>query len=120
MSKFKLDENLPPGLVMNLRAAGYDATSVLDEGLSGSTDADLLAKCRAESRVLITLDLDFSDIRAYPPDQHQGIIVLRPVSQSVPDIRNLISKLATVLETEPVQHRLWIMEETRLRIRGGT
>lgn len=34
MRKFKLDENLPAGLVNDLRVAGYDATSVADEGMN--------------------------------------------------------------------------------------
>lgn len=111
MPKFKLDENLPEGLVSVLRAAGYDATSILEEGMSGGTDPHVLSKCQAEGRVLVTLDLDFSDIRAYPPEQYVG--------QAIPKIRGLFSKLLSVLETETVEHRLWILEESRLRIRGG-
>ena len=119
MSKFKLDENLPVGLVSELLSAGYDATSVYSEGMSGSPDPHVLAACQAEGRVLITLDLDFSDIRAYPPDQHVGIIVLRPSSQAGPEIRSLLAKVLPTLKTEVIEHRLWIVEESRLRIRGG-
>jgi predicted nuclease of predicted toxin-antitoxin system len=120
MPRFKLDENLPASLVNDLRMAGYDAASVLGEGMSGSADPDVLSKCQTEGRVLVTLDLDFSDIRAYPPDQHIGIIVLRPSSQAVPEIRRLFSKLLSVLRSEVIEHRLWILEESRLRIRGGS
>jgi predicted nuclease of predicted toxin-antitoxin system len=119
MYKFKLDENLPAGLVDDLRQAGHDATSIFAEGMSGTKDPQVLARCQAEGRILITLDLDFSDIRAYPPDQHLGIIVLRPDSQAVPDIRRLLAKLLPALKTEAIEHRLWIVEESRLRIRGG-
>lgn len=54
MPKFKLDENLPASLVNDLRNAGYDTASVLGEGMSGSTDPHVLAKCQSEGRVLIT------------------------------------------------------------------
>lgn len=119
MLRIKIDENLPVGLEADLRAAGHDAASVFAEGLSGTPDQNLLATCNAEGRVLITLDLDFSDLRAYPPEQHKGIIVLRPTSQSVPDVRSLLGKLLPVLQTEAITHRLWIVEEKGIRIRGG-
>ena len=120
MFRFKLDENLPVGLVSDLLSAGYDATSVHGEGMSGSPDPHVLSRCQAEGRILITLDLDFSDIRAYPPDQHVGIIVLRPSSQAVPEIRSLLAKVLPALKVEVIEHRLWIVEESRLRIRGGS
>ncbi|HEY3366820.1 MAG TPA: DUF5615 family PIN-like protein [Symbiobacteriaceae bacterium] len=118
MFKFKLDENLPVGLANDLTMAGYNATTVFSEGLSGTPDDRLLAQCDAEGRILITLDLDFSDLRAYPPDKHTGIVVLRPPDQSVPALRKLFSKLVALLEVESPSHRLWIVDEKRLRVRG--
>jgi hypothetical protein len=56
MPRFKLDESLPASLVNDLRTAGYDATRVLGEGMSGSADPDVLSKCQTEGRVLVTLD----------------------------------------------------------------
>jgi hypothetical protein len=34
--------------------------------------------CKREGRILLTLDLDLSDIRAYLPEEFPGILVLRP------------------------------------------
>ena len=67
--KFKIDENLPVEVAELLRQAGYDVTTVLDQDLGGSSDADLATICQKERRVFITLDIDFGDIRAYPPAQ---------------------------------------------------
>ena len=39
--KFKTDENLPLQAAELLRSAGHDADSVLDEGLSGTSDPNL-------------------------------------------------------------------------------
>ena len=72
--KFKIDENLPVEIAALLRDAGYEATSVVDQGLGGSADPDIAAVCRKENRALVTLDMDFADIRTY---QHSGLIVLR-------------------------------------------
>ncbi|MBI5482979.1 MAG: DUF5615 family PIN-like protein [Deltaproteobacteria bacterium] len=61
--KFKVDENLPEAAARIFREAGFDAETVLTEGLGGASDATLAAICKEEGRTLVTLDLDFSDIR---------------------------------------------------------
>jgi hypothetical protein len=65
-ARFKLDENLPRDAEALLRKAGHDVHTVLDERLGGSPDPRVLDACRIENRILITFDLDFSDIRFYP------------------------------------------------------
>jgi len=65
----KLDENLPVEAAELLRAAGWQCDTAYDEGLTGADDARVAAVCQAEARVLFTLDLDFADIRAYPPSE---------------------------------------------------
>lgn len=77
MGKFKLDENLPREAADLLRGAGHDAVSVMDQQMCGRPDADVAAVCQREDRVVVTLDLDFADIRAYPPANYPGIVVLR-------------------------------------------
>ncbi len=67
--------------------------------------------------MLITLDLDFSDIRLYPPASHKGIWVLRPRTQSVEGALTLLRGALGVLETESTQSRLWIIEPAQVRIR---
>jgi predicted nuclease of predicted toxin-antitoxin system len=47
-----LDDMLPAGLAGELRARGRDARSVAELGLSGATDADVLAA--ADGAVLVT------------------------------------------------------------------
>jgi predicted nuclease of predicted toxin-antitoxin system len=68
--RFKLDENMPVEAAELLRAANYVADTVHDEQLAGHPDPDVALVCQREQRALITLDLDFADIRAYPPDQY--------------------------------------------------
>lgn len=118
--KFKTDENLPVEVVDLLRQEGHDALSVADQQLAGHPDLDVAAVCRAEERALVTLDLDFSDIRSYPPEDYFGIIVLRPGVQTISSIVRLTTQAITLLGTEPLARRLWIVEEHQVRIRGGS
>ena len=115
--RFKLDENVPVDAAPVLHAAGYGCHTVYDESLAGAPDPDVAAACRGEGRVLVTLDLDFSDVRAYPPGTHPGIIVLRP---RVPDRASVVALLRRVLPlfaTESVAGALWIVGPERVRVR---
>lgn len=65
-ARFKLDENLPHDAALLLRNRGHDVHTVLDEQLGGHTDERVLDAARVEDRILVTYDLDFSNIRIYP------------------------------------------------------
>ena len=51
------------GITNLLRQAGHDAITVFDQDLQGHSDTEIASVCRAEKRVIVTIDLDFSDIR---------------------------------------------------------
>ena len=114
---FKIDENLPVEVAEELRQAGHDAVTVHDQGLTGGSDPDLMAVCRREGRVLVTLDLDFADVLTYPPDSSPGIVVFRGHRQDLPYVLGLLLRILPLLATETLQNHLWIVEETRVRIR---
>jgi predicted nuclease of predicted toxin-antitoxin system len=116
-SRFKLDENLPRDTEALLRNAGHDVDTVLDEQLGGKPDPRVFAASQAEDRILVTFDLDFSDIRVYPPASHAGIWVLRPHTQSIENTLALLKSALPVLESESTRGRLWIIETERVRIR---
>lgn len=116
--KFKTDENLPVEIANLLQQAGYDATTVNQQGLGGSNDPTIFDICQQEQRILITLDLDFSDIRSYAPQNSAGIIVIRTTRQDKPYLLPIISSVILALTQEPIIGKLWIVEDNRIRIRG--
>jgi predicted nuclease of predicted toxin-antitoxin system len=115
--KFKLDENLPVEAADMLREKGHDAHSVHDERMCGAPDASIAQICSAEERTLVTLDLDFADIRHYPPSSYFGINVLRLARADRLSVMAILPRILELLETEPVLRRLWIVDENRTRIR---
>ena len=115
--RFKLDENLPLQLIRLFAEAGYDAATVLDEGLGGAPDADVASACLLEERVLVTQDVDFADIRMYPPGTYPGIVVLRLSGQARDAILEVGAVLLQFLATSSPRGQLWIVEESRVRIR---
>ena len=118
--KFKIDENLPPFVAARLRTAGFDAVTVADQALSGTSDERLAPLCAAEGRILVTLDLDFADIRAYPPGAGPGVIVLRLDGQDRLDFERASTSLIATLAENEVSGNLWIVESDRIRVREPT
>jgi predicted nuclease of predicted toxin-antitoxin system len=116
--KFKFDENLPADLSALLQADGHDAHSVLDENLCGAADPSIARICQDEKRILITLDLDFAHIKNYPPQDYPGIIVLRLARHDRDTVLAIIPRILTLLQTEAIAQRLWIVDDSRTRIRG--
>ena len=115
--RIKLDENLPLQLKRLFRESGHDAVTVLDQGMRGATDSDVALVCLAEERVLISQDLDFADIRMYPPGEHPGIVVFRLNNQARDDILAVGAKLIEMLAGSFSRGQLWIVEDSRVRIR---
>jgi predicted nuclease of predicted toxin-antitoxin system len=74
--------------------------------------------CQQEGRILVTLDLDFADIRTYPPADYSGIIVLRLSRLGKARVLSAVSRMLPTLEQEPLAGRLWIVDENTVRIRS--
>jgi predicted nuclease of predicted toxin-antitoxin system len=115
--RFKVDENLPVEVAQLFRVAGHEAATVLDQDLRGRDDRTGAIVCQQEARALVTLDLDFADIRTYPPAHHAGMLVLRLQRQDKPHVLEVFARVIPRLSQEPLAQRLWIVEENRLRMR---
>lgn len=118
MLKFKVDENLPVEVAVLLADAGHDAMTVPDQQLGGVPDVSLADTCRQEGRAVVTLDLDFADIRAYPPADYFGIIVLRLSRLDKHRLLHTVQRLLPTFEQEQLSGMLWIVDESTVRIRG--
>jgi predicted nuclease of predicted toxin-antitoxin system len=114
--KVKLDENIPSSAQEILARAHHDVDSVLDEGLRGASDRDVLRAAATAGRLLITLDRGFGDIRQYPPGAHAGIVVLRPAGQSAATVRSALRELISH-DLEALAGCVVVAQRDLLRIR---
>ena len=115
--RFKLDENLPFQLKGLFKEYGHDAMTIHDQGMGGATDSDIASACLAEERILVTADLDFADIRAYPPGNHPGIVVFRLTRRTRDNVLEVGAALIGTLADSFSKGQLWIVEDSRVRIR---
>ena len=116
--QFKLDENLPASLVTLFTAAGHDAVSASAQDLQGAPDKTISAVCQSEGRALVTLDVGFADIRAYPPSDYAGVIVLRLRHQDVRYVSATITRVLNLMQDRRIGRELWIVEDDRVRFRS--
>src|SRR5580698_3546745 len=115
--KIKLDENLPTDLVDVLVSCNHDVHTVPDESLTGQDDAVIFSRVSSERRLLLTQDLDFSDIRKFAPGSHSGIVLIRLRD---PSRRRLLERMRHILQTERIES--WtgcfvVISDRKLRVR---
>ena len=100
-----------------LNSHGHDATHLRDEGLQRLPNGDIFEKAIAESRVIVTFDLDFGEIVALSKGRKTGVILFRlrntRASFVIQRLGNVISECADAL----ARGAIVIVEETRQRIR---
>lgn len=115
--QIKLDENLPADLAEILAELGHDVDTAPGEGLTGREDAAIWSAAQIDNRLLITQDLDFSDLRRFEPGTHGGIMLLR---LRQPSRQALINRVHRVFHDEEVSS--WagcfaVVTESKVRVR---
>lgn len=115
--RFKLDENVHPEAAELLKGFGHDVMTVYEQGLCGKDDGTIAEVCHTEGRALVTLDVDFADLRKYPPVDYHGIVVLRLSDQSRAAVLNALNRIAQQFDIDPLVGRLWVVDEHQVRVR---
>jgi predicted nuclease of predicted toxin-antitoxin system len=73
----KVDEDLPRQVADLFSGRGYDAVTVVMQGLQGLPDDELWPRVQQEKRWLVTADKGFADLRSHPPGSHAGVLLIR-------------------------------------------
>lgn len=115
--KFKIDENLPAEIADDLRALGHDAKTVVDQGMAGIDDVQLMARVEQESRVFMTMDKGIANIQTYAPGRFAGLILLRPNQAGRGTVLSFVRERLTQILGLELKGRLIVVSETGIRIR---
>ena len=118
MAKFLVDEDLPRSLARELRQAGIDAVDVRDAGLRGRPDREIVTFAASEGRAVLTGDLGFGNILAFPPGLHHGVVVARFSSQTpVRALNDAVLAALRSLRDDEIEQAVVIVEPGRIRLR---
>lgn len=112
---FLADENFPLDAVLTLRRQGHDVAWIRTDS-PGVTDEIVLARARAENRILLTFDKDFGELairRGLPATC--GIILFRTTATAGPVAAEKVS-MAIASRTDWPGH-FAVVDDRRIRIR---
>ena len=115
--KIKLDENLSRHLKSRLLELGHEVSTALEESLLGKVDTEVGAAAKSEDRMIFTLDLDFADLRKFPPGSHPGIILFRSRSMGPLAVNDFVLKFVRETELTSLARCLAVVEPHRIRVR---
>jgi len=93
----------------------YDVVTAQELGLAGADDDTIIAKAVALGRVLLTRDVDFSNILLYPPAQHLGIVVLKMGPATMSAVHNVLRQ--ALAQTHDLEGALVVVDRNKFRIR---
>ena len=95
-----------------------EAIHVIDAGLRGRSDSDVLSGATDGGRTLLTADLDFSNLLRYPLGTHAGLVIARfPNEMPVDALNAAIVAAVTGLTEDDLTGGLVIIEPGRVRLR---
>ena len=115
--KLKLDENLGQRGFEAFQRSGHDVSSVHLQHMEGATDQEVFEVCRAEARVVITLDLDFSNPLVFDPRPTVGVAVIRLSRNPTPsELAAAVTRLIVALDENSIDGSLWVVHQDRIRV----
>ena len=115
--KLKLDENLSRRLKHALAALHHDVLTVADQGLLSKSDIVVAETAGNEGMMLLTLDLEFGDLRKYPPGHHPGIILFRPRSFGPLAVNRFVEEFMRDTDLELLAGCVVVVDPSRVRVR---
>ncbi len=115
--RIKLDENLPPKLKNVLATFGHEACTAADEGLLSQPDTRIAHAAASEKRILFTLDLEFADLRKYPPGHHPGVILFRPYGMGMRSVNSFVQEFLRGTDLSECIGCVVVVDPGRVRVR---
>jgi predicted nuclease of predicted toxin-antitoxin system len=109
---------MPRSLAHLLRAEGFETEHVIDAGIRGRPDDEILEYAKLRVLVLVTGDLGFANLLDYPLGSHPGIVVARFPNELSNDLVNeAVASALKSVSAEELRGGLLIIQPGKLRLR---
>ena len=115
--RIKIDENISRHLKPLLVREGHEAATAGEEGLLGKTDIEVGTVAKAEEMLLFTLDLEFADLRKFPPGSHPGVVLFRPQGMGPVSVNSFILDFVKTTNLLVLAGCTVVVDPTRVRVR---
>ena len=115
--KFLADMGISQSTVSLLRAMGYDAIHLRDEGLQRALDREIVQKAKREKRIVLTCDLDFGDLMAASGDISPSVIIFRLDNETPKNMNKRLKQVIRESSDALTKGAIISVEEARHRVR---
>lgn len=115
--RFLADMGVSWRVVEWLRSNAYDAKHLREEGLQRLSDQDIFTKANSERRVVLTFDLDFSEIASLSSGMTVSVIVFRLRNTRTSHLIERLSSTLTESDEALKAGAVVVVEDTRHRVR---
>jgi len=103
--------------VIWLRDHDHEALHVREEGMQKADDESILAKARAEERILLTLDLDFGYLMAISGADLPSVIIFRLGNETADVITRRLEEVLYCCEADLLSGALVTVDDDSIRVR---
>ena len=111
------DAGVSPKTVEFLKQLGHEAIHVQTLALERAPDRELVQRARADSRVVVTFDLDFGDILALGVLDKPSVIIFRLADERADSVNQRLSAMLAERLADLESGALILVEDTRYRVR---
>ncbi len=101
-----------------LRAGGHDVVHAQDLDLARATDREILEHAAADSRILVTFDLDFAEIVALQQSDRERVVLLRLQNTRNENVLARLRLALTECAEELDSGAIVVVEDGRYRVRA--
>lgn len=100
-----------------LRAAGHNVTTTQEAKMTGYKNGEVFAWAVKNKKIFITNDLHFTNIIAYPPASHHGIIVLKMKPDIIKEMHKVLFGFLSTTSQQNMGKKLIIIDRNKFRVR---
>lgn len=114
---FLADMGISRKTVSFLKAHGYDAVHLHEQGHDRMPDSDILAKALGEKRIVLTHDLDFGDLMAASGGHLPSVIIFRLRNMKSEQVNRYLSQVISSHGNMLEKGALITVTEGKIRVR---
>ncbi|HXF84044.1 MAG TPA: DUF5615 family PIN-like protein [Anaerolineales bacterium] len=111
------DECVYATTTKTLREWGHDVVTAQEAGLTGHEDDELLQYAIQQGRILISIDMDFSNALRFIPSSHSGIIILKIRPSKLDATHQVLRQFLEHYPEEEIHRSLVIIDQSKYRVR---
>jgi len=116
--KILADIHISPITVHFLQDLGYDAIRVNEILPSNSSDKTIVETAKKQRRVIITQDLDFSEIISLAGKKSPSLVSLRLSSSRIEYVNKRLEEVLPKIECDVEKGSIIVVEDSRIRLRS--